>query len=57
MWVHCVANYMVVSYIYCVSRQELYSRLCGDLEANLFSLYGGLFLQTFTSQFLGLDTV
>ena len=39
MWVHFVANYMVVFYTYCVSRQELHRRICGYLNVYLFSLF------------------
>ena len=39
MWIHFVANYMVVFYTYCVSRQELHRRICGYLKVDLLVHY------------------
>jgi len=38
MWVHFVANYMVLFCTYCVSRQELHRRICGYFKVDLLLL-------------------
>ena len=38
MWVHFVANYMVVFCTYCVSRQELRRPVCGYFKVDLLLL-------------------
>ena len=48
-----MANYMVVFYTYCVSRQELHRRICGYLKVDLLVLL--LLLLLFTAIEFSLD--